>query len=54
MSIMFGDFYLDAHTIVSVKFLFSVVTVNFSRQGSESHGKTVWPDKECLCFILSQ
>lgn len=51
---MFGDFYLDAHTIVSVNFLFNVVTINFSRQGSESHGKTILPDNVCVLFCLSR
>lgn len=66
MSIMFGDFCLDAHSIVSVKFLFSVVTISFSRQGSESHGKTVFArqrmsmlysvsvgtDGDCVCIVV--
>lgn len=63
---MFGDLCLDAHTVVSVKFLFSVVTVNFSRQGSESHGKAVFArqrmsmlysvsvgtDRDCVCIVV--
>lgn len=42
--------------IVAAKFLLNVVTSNFNRQGSESHGRTTCQTKNVYFFscILSQ
>lgn len=52
--------------LLTVKFLFSVVTISFSRQGPESHGETVFArqrmpmlysvsvgtDRDCVCIVV--